>query len=252
MSGVRQALVLAAGRGSRMGALTDLCPKALLAVGGVSLLERQLRQLAARGVERVVVVGGYRAADLVALRIARRGAPELTCVENARWMGTGSGLSLLTGATVLAPDEATLLTHGDLIADDALFDELLSAPGNALLADGSWQELTGDEVTVRADGQGRLLSIDKRNDTVAACAGEYVGLLRLEAGTLGELAEFAWPRVQADPSLDYELHLLGAYALQADQAVQVRVIRDLAWRNLNDAEDLAWAERQFGREDVHG
>jgi len=49
------ALVLAAGRGERMRPLTDTCPKPLLPVQGVPLLEWHLRALADAGVRRVVV-----------------------------------------------------------------------------------------------------------------------------------------------------------------------------------------------------
>ena len=49
------AMLLAAGRGERMRPLTDTCPKPLLPVQGVPLLEWHLRALADAGVRRVVV-----------------------------------------------------------------------------------------------------------------------------------------------------------------------------------------------------
>lgn len=42
-----KALILAAGRGSRMGALTHMQPKALTLLGTQTLLERQLKALGA-------------------------------------------------------------------------------------------------------------------------------------------------------------------------------------------------------------
>ncbi|HLT92887.1 MAG TPA: nucleotidyltransferase family protein [Woeseiaceae bacterium] len=53
------AMVLAAGRGERMRPLTDTVPKALLEVGGTSLLERHLARLAAAGVATVVINLGW-------------------------------------------------------------------------------------------------------------------------------------------------------------------------------------------------
>lgn len=52
-------MLLAAGRGERMRPLTDTTPKALLEVGGASLLERQLERLGGAGVETVVVNLGW-------------------------------------------------------------------------------------------------------------------------------------------------------------------------------------------------
>lgn len=54
-----RAMILAAGRGVRMGALTAGRPKPLLDIGGESLLGRQLRRLAAAGIEDVVINLSY-------------------------------------------------------------------------------------------------------------------------------------------------------------------------------------------------
>lgn len=53
-------MILAAGRGTRMGPLTEATPKPLLEIGGETLIERQLRQLARAGVDRVVINLSYR------------------------------------------------------------------------------------------------------------------------------------------------------------------------------------------------
>ncbi len=50
-----KAMVLAAGRGRRMGALTHRCPKPLLSVGGEPMIVRHLRRLADAGIHDVVV-----------------------------------------------------------------------------------------------------------------------------------------------------------------------------------------------------
>lgn len=50
-----KAMLLAAGRGERMRPLTDDCPKPLLAPGGVPLIERHLRRLAAAGLDDVII-----------------------------------------------------------------------------------------------------------------------------------------------------------------------------------------------------
>jgi len=59
-----KAMILAAGRGERMGSLTANEPKALLAVDGVPLIERHLARLAASGVVDVVINLSYRGAQI--------------------------------------------------------------------------------------------------------------------------------------------------------------------------------------------
>lgn len=50
-----KAMLLAAGRGQRMGSLTNTLPKPLLQVGGQSLIERQIHALARAGIKEIVI-----------------------------------------------------------------------------------------------------------------------------------------------------------------------------------------------------
>lgn len=54
-----KAMILAAGRGERMGALTASCPKPLLPVAGIPLIEHHLRRLKAAGFQQVVINTSY-------------------------------------------------------------------------------------------------------------------------------------------------------------------------------------------------
>ncbi|HSJ27008.1 MAG TPA: HAD-IIIA family hydrolase [Acidimicrobiia bacterium] len=60
----RQAVIVAGGRGTRLGSLTENTPKALVRVGGIPFIELLLELLAARGFQRVVLLLGYRAKDI--------------------------------------------------------------------------------------------------------------------------------------------------------------------------------------------
>jgi UDP-N-acetylglucosamine diphosphorylase / glucose-1-phosphate thymidylyltransferase / UDP-N-acetylgalactosamine diphosphorylase / glucosamine-1-phosphate N-acetyltransferase / galactosamine-1-phosphate N-acetyltransferase len=57
---IKHAVVLAAGKGTRMGSVTDETPKPMLLVQGKPMLEHILERLAAAGVENFFVVVGYR------------------------------------------------------------------------------------------------------------------------------------------------------------------------------------------------
>jgi MurNAc alpha-1-phosphate uridylyltransferase len=59
-----KAMLLAAGRGERMGSLTASQPKPLLTIAGVSLIERHLQQLAASGIDEIVINLSYRGAQI--------------------------------------------------------------------------------------------------------------------------------------------------------------------------------------------
>src|SRR5690349_6664277 len=59
-----RAMILAAGRGERMGPLTAAQPKPLLTVGGVPLIEHHLTRLARCGVDEIVINLSYRGAQI--------------------------------------------------------------------------------------------------------------------------------------------------------------------------------------------
>ena len=55
-----KAIILAAGRGSRMKSLTDEKPKCLIELNGKPLLEWQLEALRGAGIEDIAIVTGYK------------------------------------------------------------------------------------------------------------------------------------------------------------------------------------------------
>lgn len=87
-----RAMVLAAGRGSRMRPLTDLTPKPLLTLDGRALLDHALDRLAEAGV-REAVVNAHWQADRIAQSIAARtGPPAVALHREATLLETGGGV----------------------------------------------------------------------------------------------------------------------------------------------------------------
>jgi choline kinase len=69
-----RAVILSAGRGSRLLPLTDLMPKCLVPVGGRAILDHQLHALAEAGLDGVILVAGYRF-DQVGAHLATHAPP---------------------------------------------------------------------------------------------------------------------------------------------------------------------------------
>ncbi|MEM9146026.1 MAG: nucleotidyltransferase family protein [Pseudomonadota bacterium] len=86
------AMVLAAGYGTRMGALTQTCPKPLLGVAGRSLLDRTLDRVEAAGIGRAVVNTHYLGAQ-IREHLAQRPSPILALSEEPELLDTGGGVA---------------------------------------------------------------------------------------------------------------------------------------------------------------
>jgi choline kinase len=173
-----QGLILAAGRGSRMGALTRSGPKCLLSVGGATLLERQVAALRSAGAERIGVVGGWQAGALHG-----RG---IEVLHNPDWQTTTMVASLCHAGDWLAAD-ATLVSYGDIAFAPATARRLAACPAPLALAyDRDWHVLwqrrfadwAEDAETFALDGDGNVAEIGGRPRRDERIEGQYIGLMR--------------------------------------------------------------------------
>ncbi len=118
-----KALILAAGVGARLKPLTDVTPKALIAVGGVPTLERVLVRLKAAGVKSFVVNAHHHAqkvVDFCADLSRRHGVPVSVSREDDLLLDTGGAIkkaaALLKGREPFFVHNADVLTDLDLRA----------------------------------------------------------------------------------------------------------------------------------------
>jgi MurNAc alpha-1-phosphate uridylyltransferase len=87
-----QAMLLAAGLGTRMRPLTDHTAKPLLPLGGRPLIDHALDRLAEAGVTRVVVNVHWQAAVVRAHLAARAGGPEIVVRHETALLDTGGAV----------------------------------------------------------------------------------------------------------------------------------------------------------------
>jgi phosphoenolpyruvate phosphomutase len=119
-----RAIVLAASRGSKLGALTEDRPKCMIDVRGQPLLRRLVGTLRAAGIGDVTVVRGYKK-DTISL-------PAITAVDNDRYAETGEVASLACAAGQLEGE--CLLSYGDILFKRFHLDAILDAEGDIVLA----------------------------------------------------------------------------------------------------------------------
>jgi dTDP-glucose pyrophosphorylase len=118
---IERAVLLAAGRGTRMGSITRETPKPLLPVHGRPLMEHIMDRLAEAGIRRFLIVVGYQG-ELIQEHFAQWRLPvEFIIQEPVN--GTGSAALL---AQKFAGDEAFLLSFGDCLCNASEYGRLRS------------------------------------------------------------------------------------------------------------------------------
>jgi NDP-sugar pyrophosphorylase family protein len=86
------AMILAAGRGTRLGELGRTVPKALVEIGGEPLLARQIRYLKDGGIERIVVNAHHLADQVQSFVDAQPCAADIEVVVEPELLGTAGGV----------------------------------------------------------------------------------------------------------------------------------------------------------------
>ena len=133
MSVPANAMILAAGFGTRMGALTKTRPKPLLPVAGRALIDHALDLVAEAGIRKAVVNLHYRG-DLIRAHLAARGEPTIAFSdEQPEILDTGGGV--VQALPVLGPD-AFLTMNSDAIFAGPNPIGVLASAWNASAMDG--------------------------------------------------------------------------------------------------------------------
>ena len=149
--GVRRAVILAAGRGSRLHTLTGDAPKCLTEIGGEPILERALHALAELGVTEAVIVIGYMGA-MVRSRIGSRfDGIDILYVEAPDYATTNNIRSLWDAHDYL--DQDLVLLEADVVFDTAVIGTLLGQSGSSAAVAPFEPALSGTIVRRNSAGQ---------------------------------------------------------------------------------------------------
>jgi choline kinase len=180
------AVILAAGRGSRLNGTAGDKPKCLVRAGGMTLLDRQIGALRRAGVDDIVVVVGCQAE-----RVRQSCGTSVRYVENFRFAETNSLYSLWTARALLY--EGFVVLNCDVLFHPALLDELLTTHHDAaLLIDyrGEGHPPYGDEEMKVKVRDGLVVDMSKTMDPAEA-DGENLGIVKFGPASAPALLDIA-------------------------------------------------------------
>ena len=127
MSRLTKAVVLAAGRGTRMGNLTDDVPKPMVKVKGTPILESIVRGLVANGIDEILIIVGYRKDVIIEyFGDCEAFGCKVSYVEQIVQDGTGKVVEL---ANECAGDDPFLLSYGDILVPAESYKPLVNVDG---------------------------------------------------------------------------------------------------------------------------
>lgn len=126
-----QAIILAAGMGKRLGELTKNNTKCMVEVDGVRLIERALRILDRKNLNRIILVVGYQHENLMAFVNSLGIQTQIGFIINEVYDKSNNIFSLSLAKEQMIEDD-TLLLESDLIFEERLIDMLLEGKRDSL------------------------------------------------------------------------------------------------------------------------
>ena len=198
-------MILAAGKGSRLGDLTAERPKVLLEVLGETLLRHQRNALGAAGVTDVHLVVGHGAS---AVRI-HPDAEGVTIWENPHYSTTNMVATVLCASDLFDGSTDLLVCYGDIVYEPGVVRALLRSDAPiAVAVDLAWREYwearmdspLSDAETLRRSVEGYITEVGNAPSGYEDIDGQYIGLIRVHASQLRYLLRMAVKLVKGDPN----------------------------------------------------
>ncbi len=174
-----KAILLAAGRGSRLNALTAHKPKCLTDLDGIPLLRWLLTSLKLAGLKECYLVTGYKAEQLRVFGT--------TQIHNARWQETNMVESLRCASSILNQEEVLVSYTDILFSPETAMELIKSTDFISLCYDPKWTELwtqrfanpCDDAERFRLDVYSCVIEIGGRLASISQAEGQYMGLLKM-------------------------------------------------------------------------
>lgn len=234
------ALILAAGYGSRLAPLTDNLPKSLVPVNGKPILFKQIENLYANGVEGITVVSGYRANMLEAAVHDR--FRDVRIIESVDYRSTNNMYSAYLAREAMG-GEGFLMMNADVFFDASVIASLLACEApNAIVTDIGFYLEESMKVIER---DGRLVHISKQispEEALGASIDVYKFSAEGAAAFFDKCAEYIERR--GERKLWSEVALDGILSEVEFRACPLNG----RWYEIDDHDDLAAAERIFADE----
>lgn len=174
-----QAIILAAGRGSRLGTLTEEIPKAFLEIQGFKMIEYSIAMLHSFNIQDITIVTGYRCEMFEKLTEQIEG---IRCVFNPFYEMTNVLGSFYMGQNRLAEDFVYL--HADTLCDPEIFREMLEEEGDIILPV-DFGPCDEEAMKVRTE-DGGVKEINKTMPCKEA-EGEFIGIARISGNVIPDL-----------------------------------------------------------------
>ena len=195
-----KAVILAAGRGTRLRPLTDECPKCMVRLGDKPLVAYQIEAMRDCGIEDISIVTGYRS-ELVTLEGVKK-------FVNRDYETTNMVATLMSAGEYL--DDELIVSYGDIVYEKSVLSKLIESKSDvSVVVDLDWREYwqarmedpLQDAETLKMDSEGHIVELGKKPSSYSEIEAQYIGLMKFSSAVLPEIISLY---DSLDPELLYD------------------------------------------------
>lgn len=242
-----QAIILAAGNGTRLGYLTKEIPKCMVKVNEITMIERMLRILDKKKLVRIVIVVGFESETLITFINTLGIETKIVFVKNEVYNTTNNIYSLFMAKEHLLEHD-TLLLESDLVFEESMIDRILESDdlNTALVAK---YEPWMDGTVVRIDENRDILSFISKGEFDYDKTDEYYKTVNIykfsKAFSQSHYVPFLIAYCSALGKNEYYEQVLKVLAHLDNPLLKALPIENETWYEVDDAGDLDIAEVLF-------
>ena len=171
-------IILAAGRGTRLGHHTKEIPKGLVDVNGKSIIERQIELFKKNDVTEIIIVRGYKKEKFC--------WNDVTFIDNEDFANNNQLASLVLAQNMVSGN--VLILFGDLIFEQTILDQILASSSDISIAvDLKWKERydenRNNQFPALAEIENDKITRISENKSLARkkLSGEFFGIMKLSS-----------------------------------------------------------------------
>lgn len=231
--------------GTRFGHFTELIPKGFIPFKEKPMVIRSIETLIDCGIEKIIIGTGYHKEHYEALT---EKYPQVQCVFSPRFAETNSMYTLWNCREAIGDDDFILL-ESDLVFERRAIQELIDCKYESAMLITPVTKFQ-DQYYVQMDENCQLINCSTDKDAIQP-SGELVGIHKLSNKFYKTVVSEYNKVIDEKPKLGYEFQLLLTSQkgvggeIKENAIMNVLKLEGLHWYEIDDPEDLAWAENHI-------
>ena len=225
------ALILAAGRGTRMGGIDR--PKCLLDLGGTSIIKQQIKCLKNMGINKIFIVTGYNS-EQIHLHLN----DEFNFLHNMDFATTNNLYSVWTARNYL--DEDFVCIYGDLLFDQQILDYCMHDMHDICLV----VEKNLREETMKVKIENNIIVKLNKNISENDADGNFIGMAKFRKSIFSSFFNKISTLVEND---NFDSYYTEAIELMIKDNKKINYVEtnNLSWMDIDEQNEFEEAKKLY-------